>query len=402
MKPRALMAGLTLLLLCAGLLPREASAIPVFARKYGFNCTMCHSNMPRLNDFGQRYRANGYRLPGRENIELSVLESPPPLALRTSAGFNGSRFNAAAGAPNSGTFELNGLDLLSAGLLGRNIGYLMVYVPEITGGRGVAEQQASLEMASVVFSGLARNRLGLRVGRFEPAYVAFSVKRSLTASPYEIYEAAFPGGTAFSETRSGLELAAQAGTAVRGFVGLLTGGATDRPYDAPADVYGRVAAVIGAGEGQTAGQRFGAVAYAGRARPEAGPGKRASFQRFGGDASLNASRFNLALAWLLARDDNALWDEEGEDDTVTWSGGFAELSWLPLVNLVGFARYDRVNAPDFSAGDIDRMTFGGRWYFEDNVAVHAEFSRRTIARDERQTGDDATESFFTTRLDVAF
>lgn len=402
MKPRALGALLALTLLGASVLPPAASAIPVFARKYGFNCTMCHSNIPRLNDFGQRYRANGYRLPGRENAERTVLESPTPLALRTSAGFNGFRFNAAAGGPNSSTFELNGLDLLSAGLLGRNIGYFMVYVPEIAANRGVAAQRGGLEMASVVFSGLARDRLALRVGRFEPAYVAFSVKRQLSVAPCEIYDAAFPAGPAFSETRSGIELTGRAGSSLRGAVGYIGGPDTDRPYDAPADVYGRLSGVLGPGEGQTAGQRIGVVAYAGRTRPADGGGPREAYYRFGGDASLNLAHANLAVAWLMARDANALWADEGQNDTVTWSGGFAELSYLPLVNLVGFARYDRVNAPDLSGRDIDRMTVGGRWYFEDNVAVHAEFSRRTVARDPRHTGTDATESFFTTRLDVAF
>ena len=41
----------------ATLAARPAAAAPVFARKYGFKCTMCHSSFPRLNDFGQRFRA---------------------------------------------------------------------------------------------------------------------------------------------------------------------------------------------------------------------------------------------------------------------------------------------------------------------------------------------------------
>ncbi len=61
---------------CSPCWPAPAGAVPVFARKYGLNCTNCHSAFPRLNDWGQRFRANGYRLPGRENEEKTVLERP--------------------------------------------------------------------------------------------------------------------------------------------------------------------------------------------------------------------------------------------------------------------------------------------------------------------------------------
>ena len=45
----------------------------------------------------------------------------------------------------------------------------MVYVPPISAARGVAEQEGTLEMASMVLSDLAGTWLNARVGRFEPA-----------------------------------------------------------------------------------------------------------------------------------------------------------------------------------------------------------------------------------------
>jgi hypothetical protein len=51
-------------LFAAAMVP--ALAIPVFSRKYGFGCAACHSNWPRLNDFGLRYRQNGYQIPTPE------------------------------------------------------------------------------------------------------------------------------------------------------------------------------------------------------------------------------------------------------------------------------------------------------------------------------------------------
>ena len=57
-------------------IPAPGQAIPAFARKYGFNCMMCHTAYPKLNDWGQRYRDNGYQLPGQEGKEKTVFDSP--------------------------------------------------------------------------------------------------------------------------------------------------------------------------------------------------------------------------------------------------------------------------------------------------------------------------------------
>lgn len=46
------------------LLPASRSyGIPAFARKYQMECTMCHEPVPRLNEFGYKFRNAGFRLP---------------------------------------------------------------------------------------------------------------------------------------------------------------------------------------------------------------------------------------------------------------------------------------------------------------------------------------------------
>ena len=68
------------------MLSQAAMAIPAFARKHGFNCNMCHVAFPKLNDFGQRFRDNGYQIPMQEAHEKTVFETSIPLAVRTTAG----------------------------------------------------------------------------------------------------------------------------------------------------------------------------------------------------------------------------------------------------------------------------------------------------------------------------
>jgi len=388
----AALAAATLL----ALRPDPAGAMPVFTRKYGLNCSNCHSGFPRLNDWGQRFRANGYRLPGRENEEKTVLETPPPVALRTTFGYTIDRFENDAVGTNVSGFRMHGLDILSAGVLAPHVSYLLVYPPQVAGSRGVEEQTGTIEMASVVFSGLGSPWLNLRAGRFEPAYAAFSVKRHLSVTPYEVYEYAFPGGTPFSETQEGIELAGSGG----GFAyaaGLVNGSATNQPDDGPSDGYARASVVLGPGEGQSAGQRFGVTGYLGRGRPAGGVDPLRTFSRVGVDASLNLKQLNLATQWLYGSDDRRLW---GRADDVCWTGFFAELSWQPLVECLAFARYDLVNGPGGIGGeDISRLTGGSRYYFADNLALHLELSRREL---DTPALDDPTEYLATARLDVGF
>jgi len=401
-----------------------ASAVPVFARKYGFDCTMCHSNFPRLNDFGQRYRANGYQLPGREHEDKTILESPTPLALRTSAGYNYDVFTN-SNDPDTREFQINGLDLLSAGLLYRDIGYLLVYPPHIEGSRGVIEQGGTIEMANLMFSHLFKSTwLNLRLGRFEPAYVPFSVKRSLTASPYEIYNyGPWQGWFKLSETQEGMELTGYSRCGLNYAVGAVNGAGTSYQGKTTADFYARLSKVIGAGEGQTAGQKLGIMAYSGRSYPTVlvaeGPfeppliwfgwesqteveaiteWKQYSFYRLGADASLNYKWLNLALQYIYGNDSPEIWGS-GDADISFW-GGFAELSVLPMTRCVGFARFDHVNAPGISDYNVDRITVGARCYPVDNLALHLEYSRRTMKMGDNL--DDLIEDFATLRLDFAF
>jgi hypothetical protein len=397
----------SLLVGAALLLPAPASAIPAFARKYGFNCTMCHSNYPRLNDFGQRYRANGYQLPGRENDEKTVLESPPPFAMRTSAGFNADNLQFPNVQPDVAQFQVNGIDILSAGLFARNIGYMVNFVPNVDLSGGTPAVGGNLEMASVVFSNLLTPWLNVRVGRFEPAYVPFSAKRQLSAVPYDAYEFVFPGGAPLSATQTGVEVTGHGAWGLSYAAGWVNGASSNLLRDFPLDFYLRVAETIGAGEGQTAGQRIGLIGYAGLARSQdAAVASRVGRARVGLDLSLNHSHFNLALQYLFGWDQSGLWRNPDilyfrEPDDVLSHTGFAELSWLPRTDLVAFARFDGVYAPGQTfTGDLLRASVGARYYLIDQVAIHAEYSHAYQFARGTQTVDTAV-GMGTLRLDFA-
>ena len=54
----------------------SASAIPAFSRRYGTSCTTCHSDFPKLNDFGKAFKDAGFKFPKDDE---SFLKEPPTL-----------------------------------------------------------------------------------------------------------------------------------------------------------------------------------------------------------------------------------------------------------------------------------------------------------------------------------
>ena len=75
MKKKFTIATVVSLSMVPMLMPsQEASALPVFARKYGTSCYTCHAGMPARNAFGEAFRNNGYRWPGGEDEEKSKQE----------------------------------------------------------------------------------------------------------------------------------------------------------------------------------------------------------------------------------------------------------------------------------------------------------------------------------------
>ncbi len=234
-----------------------STAMPAFARKYGFNCNMCHTAYTKLNDFGQRYRDYGYQIPGQEGMEKNVIETSIPLALRTSFGLLSShqRKNDSFG------FALNGLDLLAAGMLHKNISFLAIYTPRIDepasdyrgpdNGAGPS-QLGALESANLVFSNIVKDAVNLRVGRFEPAYHPFSSKRSFyLMQPYEVYAFSTPSNSfVFDDNQVGIEVTGHFKNGFRYACGLVNGSGANPDNSTAKDIYVRLAQIIGRGEGQ--------------------------------------------------------------------------------------------------------------------------------------------------------
>ena len=122
----------------------NANAFPAFARKYGLRCSACHVAWPVLNDFGWRFKDNGYQLMNDRDAPIWQNPSYWPVTFRITPNWHRESndkqpIDTAAGI-NTGTttitqhgFDLSGLDILTGGTLEKNLSFLLVPSSDNTG-----------------------------------------------------------------------------------------------------------------------------------------------------------------------------------------------------------------------------------------------------------------------------
>jgi hypothetical protein len=103
-----LCAGLELVLMCSG----RASALPVFAHRYGFSCQQCHTTIPQLNAFGEYFQRNGFRLSTEDR-------GVAPISVKVNVQYQST------GDPGLPKAVVDEVELLSGGSLGRNTSYFV-------------------------------------------------------------------------------------------------------------------------------------------------------------------------------------------------------------------------------------------------------------------------------------
>jgi hypothetical protein len=122
-----------------------ARAPPVFAHRFGYSCSVCHTTVPHLNTLGEAFGENGFRLSRR----------PDNTVFPIAAKFNVAYSDTAdpSGLPKA---TLDELELLTGGSAGKNVGYFVEqYV--VDGGRPGKTRDAWLSV---------NNAVSVRAGQF--------------------------------------------------------------------------------------------------------------------------------------------------------------------------------------------------------------------------------------------
>lgn len=152
----------------------SAAALPVFAHRHGLSCQACHTIVPELNEFGDRFEKNGFRLPKPRPTF--------PVAVKVKLAYSSVSED---GLPKAVVDEV---ELLAAGSAGKNFSYFVEqYV--VDGGRPGSPRDAWLEFR--------KSNFRLRGGQFSlPLPVDVETQRK-TETHYLLYDQTV-GSNAFS------------------------------------------------------------------------------------------------------------------------------------------------------------------------------------------------------------
>ncbi len=170
----------------------EAEALPAFARKFQSNCALCHSNVPRLTPFGQKFLENGYQFPGTtdggETAKITLDGAQGPVTLDNLSNMMAVRFRGdiqKASFDNvSDEMQAEGIDdrvsvevpkivnFFFGGTVTKNISYFLESEYN-TMDADNGETFVKFERAMMQFSNLggAQGVANLKVGSFDPSFL---------------------------------------------------------------------------------------------------------------------------------------------------------------------------------------------------------------------------------------
>ncbi len=194
-------------LLFASLSVRQAESLPLFARKFGVQCTTCHLAFPRLNAFGIAFRQNGYRMPGTKG-HSPWEDKEVPLSVIGNVGMQYTHQTQ----PDSSAFVFvqNAVEFHSAGTLAENISFHFdnnfagVNLPLYSG------------VAYVIFDDvIADGKLNVKTGIFDSDLPYLADSRKTTLSGYLAPVTLAGQGIELNGTSSGWTYAVGVNTSAR-------------------------------------------------------------------------------------------------------------------------------------------------------------------------------------------
>jgi hypothetical protein len=426
---------------------RPAHAIPAFARKYGLPCSACHEAWPKLNNFGQTFKDNGYQLGNDRDAPIFQQPGYWPIMFRVTPTWHRESSkrvavdqvpgNAASGLVESSVtssgFDLSSLDIITAGTLARNISFFVQ--PFIN------SNSSSLAQAWVRLDNLRGSPwLNLKMGKFE-LDEPISQERSLTISATggSYYNYFFnPSGDSNSfggigGDPLGVELLGHStNDYTRYSVAVVSSGngqaglPTNNTYDVFTN-FTQGFEVRGLGL-----QKVGAYGYFGESPtyfqtnngnriPGTGTGNR-SFYRAGAYGLWYVGKFDFSTFYMHGQDNVFLGNGVPSNKPgslpagavgPTWNGGFVEAHYDYNPRLILIGRYELIRMsrqanPSIRAalGNLDTWTLGYRWYPIMNpragLAWTQEYSRIVNAATSPLSGKDGINNSYLMGFDFDF
>lgn len=394
----------------------KSYAIPAFARRYKTSCTTCHVLIPKLNHFGKAFKANGYRIPPKDEAFVKVpdvklgdeewkevwpkgiwpgsIPGIPQLALRIDGDLV---INPQSEVKSDFDFPRE-FELLAGGNAGDGFSFFLDLAIE--------HDEVVLERAFAQFDRITGSTLlNIKVGRYELGAVPFSrFYRRLTASDFITSDfRAVPKGFSFRARQQGIEVwGAKSGSTGGGFeysLGIVNGSGSNKDNNSSKDVYYRFSYKFGGFgvAGSTSSKvskkfkqtnnwrddsvKIGIFGYFGKGIFSETENK---FDRIGFDFDLWYRDLNLFGTFVHGREFKSI-EREFNFDTY-----FVEADYVILPWVIAVLRYDHVARP---GPNIKRMVPGIVLAFRANV--------RLVNEGEIYL-DDSGDSLARIRLDFLF
>lgn len=326
--------------------PRPASAVPLFAQRYGLSCEACHSVLPELNAFGNSFRDHGYRIDGAPRHGTTIL------ALREQIGYERD--------PDPGTRRITPAGALLGAV---EVGHVEAFMHESLGSDG---GPSSLFLGYLAY-GDTHSGILYRAGLLELPLVHSPAQRNDTLTTYG-FEGTRVGlnDLTLATTRWGVEAEKTLGIVrLATSVSLANGGGsayggkpvatgTSESFAAPEiGLFARVplSANLAAGVDVLSGNR--------RIDEVARNAFDDSYQRASAWLDLRHGRLELLAEQWYGGDDNA----DGAGGGIASRGGFARLRWRLGEHAFIGIREDAAAAPTATRSLL--------WYAEAHVTPHA-------------------------------
>jgi len=362
-----------LLLFTALMLPDKAQAIPAFARTYNMSCISCHAAFPRLNDFGQHFVDNNYRLPNWKDAtvetgdDMLALPDGVPLALRTQAFAQAREANAVdinTGDTVSADTDFQSpyqIKLLSSAPLSDHISYYFYAIFAEKGDNG----SVIVEDAWFSHDDIFGTEISLMLGQFQVSDLMFPRETRLTFQDFMVYRMAgltYDRGTLFGYSAGPVDLS----------LGFVNGnGITEnKTKNSGKSVFGRIG-------GNIASVNIGLFGYSGTQKNAIAPAGTGSGERdtdkvaYGLDLSGKVGTKTYWFAQFLQNNWDGFIDENKK---YSWFGSFVGIDYIHSDHWAYSLLYNYADANDlkntdtvYEGIDINSLSFTAAYYFMRNV-----------------------------------
>lgn len=386
----------------------QVVAMPDFARKYDMSCAACHAAYPKLNQFGEFFAGNNFKLDNWDagtldtGDKLLKLPEYPPLAVRAQGYFQAreaGNIDPISGEQTQADTDFQSpylIKLISSAPLSEHITYYFYAIFGEKGGNGeVIVEDAWFQHDDIFSSGIS-----MLLGQFQVSDLMFPREVRLPFQDYMAYRMAgitYERGVLFERAAGPLDigLGFVNGNGIKSSFDINTPGFS-RPdnlfdNDNSKTVFGRVGFDVGP-------VGVGLFALDGSQRAAGGP---AGLEASARNSDKRVAGLDLSGAvggsWYWYA--QYLWNEwdgfldANPDTEYSWDGGFAGLDYIHNDRWAFSALYNYADAGDFKNTDtvyegidINSLTFTASYYFMRNLKGIMEFNVDLLG-DNQKTGD---------------